>query len=110
MAQTNNATQSNKGSLTKRMLVGATIGFLLICLFLSTAGHPNPAWPKLWMIRPLIIVPLAGAMGGLCNYYLVYFHNMMGVNKTIAMILSVVIFIIGLWLGTVLGLDGTYWD
>lgn len=34
----------------------------------------------------------------------------MGVNKTVAMILSVVIFIIGLWLGIVLGLDGTYWN
>jgi hypothetical protein len=110
MAQTNDTTQTNKGSLTKRMLVGAGIGLLLICLFLSTAGNPNPAWPKLWFLRPLIIVPLAGAMGGLCNYYFVYFHHMMGVNKTIAMILSVVIFIIGLWLGTVLGLDGTYWN
>jgi hypothetical protein len=110
MAQTNDTTQTHKGALSKRMLVGAGIGLLLICLFLSTAGNPNPAWSKLWFLRPLIIVPLAGAMGGLCNYYLVYFHNVMGVNKTVAMILSVVIFIIGLWLGIVLGLDGTYWN
>ncbi|HUP13994.1 MAG TPA: hypothetical protein VM187_17360, partial [Niastella sp.] len=108
MAQTNNATQAHNGSLTNRMLAGAAIGFVLICLFLISAGHADPFWPKLWFIRPLLIVPFAGAIGGLCNYYLVYFHNMMGVNKMVAMILSVVIFIIGLWLGSVLGLDGTY--
>lgn len=110
MAQTNNAIPTNKGTLSKRMLAGAGIGLLLICLFLSTAGHPSPFWPKLWILKPLIIVPFAGAIGGLCNYYLIYFHNIMGVNKPVAMILSVVIFIIGLWLGIVLGLNGTYWN
>ena len=111
MTQTNNSTlQPREISLVKRMLVGAGIGLLLISLFLLSAGEPNPAWGKLWMIRPLIIVPLAGAMGGLCNYFIVHFHDHAGVNKTIAMILSVIVFIIGLWLGIVLGLDGTMWD
>jgi hypothetical protein len=92
------------------MVVGAGIGLLLISFFLLSAGEPNPEWGRLWRIRPLIIVPLAGAMGGLCNYFIVHFHYQAGVNKTIAIILSVLVFIVGLWLGTVLGLDGTYWD
>jgi hypothetical protein len=49
-------------------------------------------------------------MGGLCNYFIVHFRHLAGMNKTIAIILSVLVFIVGLWLGTVLGLDGTYWD
>ncbi len=111
MAQTNNSTSHpNQASLVKRMLVGAGIGLLLISLFLLSAGEPNPEWGKLWMIRPLIIVPLAGAMGGLCNYFIVQFHSQVGLNKTIAMILSVIVFIVGLWLGIVLGLDGTMWN
>ena len=91
------------------MLVGAGIGLLLISLFLFSAEF-NPEWGKFWMIRPLVIVPLAGAMGGACNYVIAHFHNRVGVNKTIAMILSVIVFIIGLWMGIVLGLDGTMWD
>ena len=111
MTQTKNSTsQSHQVSLVKRMLVGAGIGLLLISMFLISAGEPNPEWGKLWMIKPLIIVPLAGAMGGLCNYFIVHFHNLAGLNKTIAIILSVIVFIIGLWLGTILGLDGTYWN
>lgn len=111
MTQSNNSTsQPHQASLIKRMLVGAGIGLILISLFLLSAGEPNPEWGKLWMIKPLIIVPLAGAMGGLCNYFIVHFHNQVGVNKVIAMILSVIVCIIGLWLGTVLGLNGTYWN
>jgi hypothetical protein len=111
MTKGNNLTsQLNKVSVTKRMLVGAGIGLLLISLFLISAGEPDPEWGKLWRIKPLIIVPLAGATGGLCNYLLVHFHRLAGLNKTIAIILSVILFIIGLWLGTVLGLNGTYWN
>lgn len=111
MAQTNHSTaQPLQGSLAKRMFVGAGIGLLLISFFLLSAGEPNPAWGKLWMIRPLIIVPLAGAMGGLCNYFIVHFHNQFGVNKILASLVSVIVFVVGLWLGIVLGLDGTMWN
>ena len=111
MTQTDDSTsQPHQVSLAKRMLVGAGIGLMLISLFLASADEADPAWGKFWMIRPLIIVPLAGAMGGLCNYFIVGFHYLAGINKTVAVILSVIIFIVGLWLGTVLGLDGTMWD
>ncbi|MBD2757437.1 potassium transporter KefB [Spirosoma validum] len=109
--RTNLTTQPiQPASLGKRMVVGAGIGLILIALFLSGVKDPNPAWGKLWMIRPLIIVPLAGAMGGLCNYFIIRFRNQVGVNKAIAVIVSGLVFIIGLWLGMVLGLDGTLWD
>lgn len=108
--KTNATAQQNQASLTKRMLVGAAIGLFLISLFLLSAGEPDPAWGNYWRIRPMIIVPLAGAMGGLCNYFIVHYHNRLGLHKAIAVIVSVIVFIIGLWLGTVLGLDGTYWN
>lgn len=111
MTPTPNATaQPQPASLAKRMTVGAAIGFVLISLFLLSAGEPNPEWGSLWMIRPLIVVPLAGAMGGLCNYFIVHFHSLVGLHKIIAIIISVVVFIIGLWMGTVLGLAGTMWN
>ena len=98
------------GSLGKRMLVGAGVGLLLISLFLSGVKNPNPKWGEFWMIRPFIIVPFAGAMGGLCNYFIFHFRDRIGINKPIALIVSVIVAIIGLWMGIVLGLDGTLWD
>ena len=110
MTRANDPTPQTHQPLIKRMIMGAAVGLLLISLFLLLAGEPDPAWGKLWILRPLIIVPLAGAIGGLCNYFIMLFHNHFGVNRIIATILSVTVFIIGLWLGIVLGLDGTMWD
>jgi hypothetical protein len=110
MTQKNNLTMQNiaPGPLKKQMLIGAGIALIPITLFLMGTGEPNPEWSKFWMLRPLIIVPIAGATGGACYYILV--HHLLKNQKVLAIILSVLIYFIGLWLGTVLGLAGTYWD
>lgn len=97
-------------SAGKRMLQGAGIGLILISVFLLLAGESNPDWPKLWMIKPLLIVPAAGALGGLFYYNMDHLRNEGGWRKTLAIILSLIVFLIVLWLGTVLGLNGTMWD
>jgi H+/Cl- antiporter ClcA len=97
--------------LAKRMLLGAAVGLVLISLFLYGAPDPKPEWGKYWSIRPMVIVPLAGAMGGLFYYFMVnYLKHKKGWQKGIAIALSLVVCLIGLWMGFVLGLDGTWWD
>jgi hypothetical protein len=100
----------NRPSLSIRMLIGAAIGLGFITLFLSTAGPGDPSWPKFWMLRPLVIVPLAGAMGGLCFYIIDIMRHRYGWNKWLAYFASLLIFIVGLFMGIVLGLDGTFWN
>lgn len=95
--------------LLKRMLIGAGIALVPIVLLLSSVDHPDPAWPRYWMVRPLIIVPLSGAGGG-AFFHLVNPMRFPGWKKLGAIFLCVLVFIIGLWMGTVLGLDGTLWD
>lgn len=94
----------------KPVLVGGGIGLVLISIFLPGVNDVNPAWGKYWMIRPLIIVPLAGAGGGLAYYLMDRWRRQFGWNRTVVLILSGLAFITGLWLGAVLGLDGTYWN
>jgi hypothetical protein len=62
------------------------------------------------MIRPLIIVPLAGATGGLFYHLMDNLHLQGGWKKVLALILSLIGYIFVLWIGTVLGLDGTWWN
>ena len=97
-------------SIGKRMLQGAAIALLLITIFLFGAGEPDPGWSKLWIITPLLIVPLAGAMGGVFYYIMDYLRHQGGWKKALAIIMSLIVYIVGLWLGTVLGLDGTLWN
>lgn len=112
MSQSNSATTQSKSQLSagKPMLIGAVIGLLLISTFVFGVDNPKPEWGKLWMIRPLVIVPLAGAMGGLFFYFMNYLSAKGSINKTWAIILSLFVFLVGLWLGVVLGLDGTLWN
>lgn len=110
MTQTDNSPSQKQLSLATRMLIGGSIGLCLIALFILPIKDPNPAWGKFWMIRPFIMVTLAGAVGGACNYILLNFHSRFGINRIVAIILSAIVFIVGLWMGTVLGLVGTLWD
>ncbi|MXV50089.1 potassium transporter KefB [Pedobacter sp. HMF7647] len=97
-------------SLGKLMLIAAGIALILISVFLFPVRDPNPAWGKLWMVKPLIIVPLAGSLGGLFYYNMDFLRHQGGWKKVLANLASLIVFVIVLWLGTVLGLNGTLWN
>ena len=96
--------------LVKRMPIGGTIGLALITLFLISADEADPSWNKLWFIKPLIITPIAAAMGGGFHFYVDKIFSSNNWNSILAFILGILGFVVALWLGTVLGLDGTYWN
>jgi hypothetical protein len=112
MEQTNKLSnqQNHPVTLIKPLLIGAAIALFLIGFFLSGVHDPKPEWGKLWMIKPLIIVPMAGATGGAFYYFMDQVSSRGGWNKTVDILLSLIVYIIGLWLGTVLGLNGTLWN
>ena len=100
----------HSASIGKRMVQGAGIALILIAFFLFKSGEPNPEWGKFWMIKPLIMVPLAGAMGGVFYYFMDHLGYQGGWKKAVAIIVSLIGYVIALWIGTVLGLNGTMWD
>ena len=96
--------------LKKRTLIGATIGLTLMSLFLATADGADPSWHRFWFIKPLIITPIVAAMGGPFQFYIKCLFAANGWNKALAFVIGMLGFVVALWLGTILGLDGTYWD
>ncbi|MES2828050.1 MAG: potassium transporter KefB [Bacteroidota bacterium] len=112
MEQTDNL-QTNTvhpSTAAKPMIIGAVIGLAVISMFLFSAGSGKPEWGAFWKIRPLIVTPFAGAMGGLVYYFMDHLRVEGGWKKVLANIVSILVFIIGLWMGIVLGLAGTLWD
>ncbi len=97
-------------SLAKRILLGGGVGLVLIALFLATADGNDPAWGRYWWIRPLTIVPLAGAAAGAVNYLFDLLARQLGWSRVITGLFGFALLFIAIWLGSVLGLDGTYWD
>ncbi len=96
--------------LLRMALIGGTIGLVLTSLFIFSADSADPAWSKLWFIKPLIITPIATAMGGAFYYYVQHLFFFNGWNKALALIIGLIGFVVSLWLGTVLGFNGTYWN
>jgi hypothetical protein len=92
------------------MLAGALIGLAIISLFVFTVDKPNPEWGNLWIIKPLIITPLAGAFGILSFYLKNIIKPSNKFTYTFIILLSFIAFLIALWMGIVLGLDGTLWN
>ena len=110
MEQNHLSTQTGQPvSLAKPMLVGAVLGLLVISAFVFGSGPVKPEWGNLWRIKPLLVTPAAGALGG-AFYYLMDRLAYRGLNRTVAVVLSLVVFLGVLFLGTVLGLAGTMWD
>ncbi len=111
MTQSNNSATPSQGPLlvAKPMLIGGAIALVAISFFVFGVDQPNPAWPRFWQVKPLIITPVAGAMGGLfCSF--MYFLSSRGMNRTVAILVGLIGFLVALWLGTVLGLNGTMWN
>ncbi|HRG20840.1 MAG TPA: hypothetical protein PLQ57_07405 [Saprospiraceae bacterium] len=101
---------SNKPLLYRRVAIGATIAFVWTAYFLIKGGAFDPKWPHFWYIRPLILVPLAGAVGGVFYHLMEGFRIKGGWIKVGINLLCVIVYIMGVWIGTVLGLDGVWWD
>ena len=97
-------------SILKRMFIGTLIGFLLISFFVFGVDNPNPSWPINWRIRPLIITPLAGAIGSLSFYLIDILSAKNEWIRLFIIFVSSILFLISLWMGTVLGLAGTMWN
>jgi hypothetical protein len=100
----------HRRSMFTRMVQGSAIALVLISLFLFGVDEPDPLWPKFWYIRPLVIVPIAGSMGGVFYYFMDHLRCLGGWQKWLAMVLSLIGYLISVWLGSVLGLDGTLWN
>lgn len=96
-------------SLLKSALIGGGIGLAVISVFVFGAGNPNPGWGAYWQIKPLLLTPIIAAIGGVCAY-LVANLKTQGFLKVLSIIAAVVGFVMAVWIGVVLGLNGTMWD
>ena len=100
----------NSKALIIRLIFGGLTGLIFIAIFLYPAGEPKPEWGKYWWIKPLVMVPLAGAAGIVVNYVVTQQTYKRRWVKALFIFVSILVFLFALWIGTVLGLNGTYWD
>lgn len=107
-------TKDSKVDNTERLtaftafLTGALLGLAVISVFVF-GGEPDSDWPQNWQIKPMLLTPFISGMGGLFLWLLLKLTRT-GFNKILATTIGVIGFFIFLWIGLVLGLNGTMWD
>jgi hypothetical protein len=95
----------------KLAIIGAGIGYVFITIFLLNPGlEVDPSWPRLWKVRPLIIVPLISACCGMFVHFMTIIRSMNIMPTPLLYFLTFLLTFIGFWIGVVLGLDGTLWN
>ena len=102
--------QINWERLIIGMIIGGTIGLAIISIFVFGGDNPKPEWGANWRMRPLILTPLVAAMGGAAFYLTPFLNPKSNFIRVVLYAFSVLAFIVALWIGIVLGLDGTMWD
>lgn len=99
---------------SKKAVVFGVLGYLIalgiIISILISVNQPKPEWGKYWYVKPLIITPFVGSIGGLGFYLINTLNTQTNILKFFKIILSIIIFLFFLWIGTILGLDGTLWN
>jgi hypothetical protein len=97
-------------ALGKRMLVGAGIALVMISVFVIGAGSGEPEWGSYWRIKPLLLTPFLGAIIGLCFDITEPLRQLEGWAGRLFLFLSILGYVVGLWISLVLGLNGTMWN
>ena len=96
--------------LSRRMIVCATIGLVLISFFVISAGKGNPSWGEFWQVKPLLLTPFMCAMVGLCYDITEPLRKLTGWRGSVLFVLSILGLIVGFWMSLILGLNGTMWN
>ena len=92
------------------MAIGGLIGLGIISMFVFGVDRVNPAWGNTWRIRPLVVTPLVAALGGSVFYLTPLLKPKDTFIKAVLYIFSGFAFLVALWAGIILGLDGTLWN
>lgn len=97
-------------TLIKRALQGAALAFLLMSIFLIVVKKGRVDFEP-WEFLALASVTVGGACGGIFYNVMDIFRIQGGRKRLLANIVSVLVYIVGLYLSLVLSLNATgQWD
>ena len=102
-------TPKHRNALIQKSIVGCAIALLAIAVMIIPIQNPDASWGTFWMVKPFLMVTLAGVLGGMI-YHLITIRFQNGWKKPIGIVLGLLVYIFGLWIGAILGLDGTLWN
>lgn len=84
-------------------VLGAAAPFLLLSFIILSKEEVLESW----MLVPLILIPLSGAVGGVFFYLMGFVWFPFGKQKLIAIISSTLMYFVAIWIGAVIAFNFT---
>lgn len=103
-------TKNSRTGILKTAAGGWVAGLGLISLFVFGINDPAPEWGSYWQVRPLLLTPVIAGTGAGFAYLLFNRGGGSAGRKLLFTVLAASSFLFCLWIGVILGLDGTLWD
>lgn len=105
---------NNESFNKKNFIIMISFGFAVALAFIGfivlSVDQPKPEWSEYWFVRPLIVTPIFGAFGGASCYLINTLSIKNSFIKLLRILSSIIVFVFFIWMGTILGLDGTLWN
>lgn len=105
-----NIKQVRPATIAKTMALGLILGLVIISLFVFGVNNPKQEWGTNWRMQPLILTPIVVAFGSLAFFANRIFMPQTKTAKVLLSVASIIAFIISIWLGIIIGLNGTLWN
>lgn len=88
-------------------LLGASAPFSLLLFIILTKAGPFESW----MLAPLILIPMGGAVGGVFFYLMGFLWFTHGKQKLVAIIFSTILYFVAIWMSAAIAFNFTgHWD
>ncbi|MCH7402839.1 hypothetical protein ACFOUP_17065 [Belliella kenyensis] len=88
-----NAIKLSTNTLLKATSIGAIIPILYLCFIILTKEETF----EMWMLYPLIIIPIGGGLGAIFFYNMTFIWFREGVKRMFAFLLSAIVYGVMLW-------------
>ncbi|MDF2158586.1 potassium transporter KefB [Algoriphagus sp. CAU 1675] len=99
------------GIEVKTLVLPAILGAIIPTALLAFLILANSDSFAPWMVSPLLIIPAGGASGGIFFYLIGFLWFPKGNQKLIAILFSSLIYIVAIWISSVLAFNFTgHWN
>lgn len=102
------AKKVNTHKLFLSFLLGWLVGLSVISFFVFSVKNPHASWGEWWMLKPLMLTPLVA--GSFFYVSQIVFPSKNIRQKIGLFLLRIILSGAIIWMGVVLGLDGTLWN
>ena len=101
---------SYKRSFIKIVLLGFALGLFIASMLIHNVSFPKLSWGPNWYIKPMLVLSFVASIGSIPFYFANQYEASNHSKKILAYLGATLFLLFFIWIGIILGFDGTIWN